>query len=122
MNYDICNKLDCDACSISNVNIDSAAINGLEAVHDELLLQLYHHVSLEHNPERLVLDDSVAKSTGSGVNRIIITRVSDNIEATITTTNGISAKTNAAVCKTLAVFLPVWITTPAVINWIASST
>lgn len=122
MNYNVCNKLDCNAGSISNVNIGSAAINGLEAIHDELLLQLDHHVTLEDNPERLVLDDSMAQSTGSGVNGIIIAGVSDNIEASITTTNGISAKTNATVCKTLAVLLPIGITTPAIINGISSST
>ncbi|KAM1313298.1 hypothetical protein ACFX2F_017338 [Malus domestica] len=45
------------------------------------MLQLYHHVLLEHNPERLGLDDSMAKSTRFGVNKIIIIRVGDNIEA-----------------------------------------
>jgi hypothetical protein len=64
----------------------------------------------------------MAQSTGSGVNGIIITGVSDDIEASITTTNGISAKTNATVCKTLAVLLPIGITTPAIINGISSST
>lgn len=122
MNYNICDKLDCNACSISNVDIDSTAINGLEAIHDKLLLQLDHHVTFEHNPEGLILDDSMAQSAGSGVNGIIIIRISDNIEASITTTNGISAKTNSTVCKTLAVLLPVGITTPAIINGISSST
>jgi hypothetical protein len=60
MNYDICDKLDGDASPIGNVNIGSTSIDGLEAVHDELLLEGNHHVPLEHNPQRLVLNDSMA--------------------------------------------------------------
>ncbi len=121
MNYNISDKLDGDACSISNVDIDPTTINGLEAVHDQLLLQLYHHVPLEHNPQRFVLDDSMAQSAGPGVDRVIVAGVSDDIEAAVTATNCIPTKTNATVCKAFAVFLPIGVTTPAVINGIAGS-
>lgn len=122
MDDDIGNILDCDAPSISNVDIGSSAINCLEAVHDELLLQRDNHVPLEHNPERPILDNSMAKSTRPGVNRVIISGVSDNIEFSITTTNGVSAKTNTTVGKALPVLLPVGVTTPAIINGVTSST
>ena len=122
MNYNIRDKLDGDACSISNVDIDPTPINCFEAVHDELLLQCDHHVSLEHNPERSILDDSMAQSARLGVDRIIITRVSDHIEASITASNCISPKANAAVCKAFTVLLPIVVTSPAVINGITSST
>lgn len=59
MDDNICHILDCDAASISNVHIGSSPINCLEAVHNKLLLQLYHHVTLEHNPQRPVLDHCV---------------------------------------------------------------
>lgn len=122
MNDDVSHKLDCDAGSIGYVNVGPTTINGLEAVHDQFLLQLNHHIPLEDNPERLVLNDRMAQSTWFWVNRVIVTGVSDNIEAAITTPDCISSKTNATVCKTLAVFLPVGITAPAVINGIAGST
>ena len=121
VNDNISDKLDSDASSISNVDISPTAINGLEAVHDQLLLQLDNHVPLEHNPQRFFLDDSVAQSSGPGVDRVIITRVGDDIETAVTATNRIPAKTNATVCKALAVLLPLGVTTPAVINGIASS-
>jgi hypothetical protein len=50
MNDHIGNKLDSDAPTISNVNIDPTAIYGLKAVHDKFLLQLNHHVPFEHDP------------------------------------------------------------------------
>lgn len=120
--YDICDILDCDAASISNVNIGSSPINGLEAVHDELLRQLDHHVTLEHNPERPVLDHSVAQSAGLGVHRVIVSGVSDHIEATITTTNCVPTEPNATVCKALPVTVPIGVTAPAIINGVTSST
>lgn len=122
MNYNIRDKLNSDACSISNVDIDPPTINCFEAIRDELLLQCNHHVSLEHNPERFVLNDSVSQSPRFGVDRIIITRVSDHIEASITTPNCISPKANTTVCKALTVPVPIVVTTPAVINGITCST
>lgn len=122
MNDDISNKLNRDTRSVGNVDIGATTINGLEAVHDQFLFQLNDHVSFEDNPERLVLDNSVAQSARFWVNRIIIAWVSDDIEAAITSANGIPAKTNSTISKALAVLLPVGVTPPAVINWIASST
>nr|GMD62962.1 hypothetical protein CR513_45203 [Ipomoea batatas] len=119
---DIGNELDCDARPISYVDVGSTGINGLEAVHDELLLHLYNHVTLEHNPQGLLLDNSVAKSARLGVHRVIITSISDNIESTITATNGIAPKSYATISKSLAVLLPIGITTPAIINWVTSPT
>ena len=122
MNYNIGNILNCDAASISNVDIGTPSINSLEAVYNEFLLQLYHHVPLEDNPERPVLNNSMAQSARPWVNRVIVSGISDNIKPTITTTNSISAKSNATVCKALPVTLPVGVTTPAIINGVTSST
>ena len=114
------NKLDGDAGSISNMDIDSTAINGLVAVHYELLLQCYHHIEVENDPERLVLDNSMAQSARPGVNRVVITRISDNIETAITASNGVSTKTYTATSQALAIDEPIRITTPAIINGISS--
>lgn len=122
MNDHVGHKLDSDTTSIGNVHICPTTINGLEAINNQFLFQLNHHVPLEDNPERPILDSSMAQSSRFGVNRVIIPWVSDNIEATITTTNGISSKTNATVRKTLAILVPVAVTAPAVINGITSTT
>ena len=47
---DISDILDGNACTIGNVDVDSSGVNGLEAVHQELLLESDDHVSLEDDP------------------------------------------------------------------------
>lgn len=47
---DVGDVLDGDAGPISNVDVDAAAVDGLEAVHDELLLESDDHVPFEHDP------------------------------------------------------------------------
>lgn len=121
VDYHVCHILDSDAASISNVHICSSPINRLEAVDKELLLQLYHHVTLEYNPQRPVLDHCVPQSAGLWVDWVIVSGVSDDIKATVTTTNGVPTKSNATVCEALPVTLPVGVATPAVINGITGS-
>lgn len=122
MDNNIGNKLDSDTSAIGNVNIVSTGINGFETVHNELLFQLYDHVAAEHNPQGLLLDNSMTNSTRLWVNRVIVARISDNIVTTITTTNGITPKSNATISKTLAILLPIGVTSPAVINRISCPT
>ena len=50
MDDHIGDKLDGDASPIGDVDIHSMSINCLETVHDQLLLQFDHYVSLEHDP------------------------------------------------------------------------
>lgn len=50
MNDDIRHELDRDAGAVSYVNVGAACVDGLEAVHDQLLLERDHHVALEHDP------------------------------------------------------------------------
>ena len=50
MDNHIGDKLDGDASLIGDVDIHSMSINCLETVHDQLLLQFDHYVSLEHDP------------------------------------------------------------------------
>lgn len=105
-----------------NVNTRTPTIDRLERVHDQLLPQLNYHVSLENNPQWLILNHSVPESSWLGVHRIIIIRVGDNINPTISTTNGVLAKPNSTISKTLAIPLPIGVTPPAIIYRISSST
>lgn len=122
MDNNIGHKLDCEASTISNVNIGPTSINCLETIHNQLLFQLNHHVSFEHNPERFVLDDGMSQSTRLWVDRVVVAGVSDNIKSTVTASDGVSAKANATICETFAILLPIGVATPAVINRIAGST
>ena len=122
MDYNIGDKLNGNTTPIGNMNIDSSAINGLETVHDQLLLELNRHVLLEHNPERLLLNDSMAEGAWSGVNRVIIPGVRDDIEAAVTAPNGITAETNTAISETLPIEVPARVAAPAVVDGISSRT
>ena len=95
MDNDVSHKLDCDASAIGNMYIDSSSINGFETVHDEFLFQLNHHVSFEHNPKRFLLNHSMTKSPWLRVHWIMVTRISNDIETTVTTTNSIPTKPDA---------------------------
>ena len=122
MDDNICDKLDGDAGPISDMHIGTTTINCLKTVHYKLLLQSDHHVTLEHNPKRPVLDNSMAEGAWFGVHRVIIARVTYHIVPSITTTNGIASKANATVCKAFSPKIPTPVTAPAVINWIPCST
>lgn len=122
MDDHIGNKLDGDASPISDVDIHSTGINCLETVHYQFLLQFDHHVSLEHDPQRPVLDDGVTESARSGIDGVVIIWVCHHIVPSITPTNGIASEANATVSKALAVKVPMWVTAPAVINGIPRST
>lgn len=60
VNDDVVHILKRKARSSSDVHIVAAAIERLVTVHDELFLELDVHVAIEHNPERLRLDDAIA--------------------------------------------------------------
>ena len=122
MDDDVGDKLDSDASTVGYMDISTTTINGLETVHNQLLFQLYHHISLEHNPQRLILDNRMAKSSWFGVNNVFISGVSDNVEASITTTNSVASKTDPTIGEAFAVLMPVTVTTPTVIDWVTGST
>lgn len=122
MNDDVGDKLDSDASTVGYMDISTTTINGLETVHNQLLFQLYHHVSLEHNPQRLILDNRMAKSSWFGVNNVFVSWVCDNVEASITTSNCVASKTYPTVSEAFAVVMPVTVTTPTVIDRVTGST
>lgn len=89
--------LDSDAGAIGDVHARSPAVDGLERVHYQLLLQLDHHVAREYDPQRLLLDDRVPERPWLRVNRVIIARIRHHVDLPIPTTNGILAKPNCTI-------------------------
>lgn len=49
----------------------SPSVDGLEAVHDQLVLEPYHHVPREHDPQRLGPCDAVSERPAFRVRRIV---------------------------------------------------
>ena len=122
MNDDVANILKSEASTISDVNVMATAINGLVAIHDELLTEFDGHVRGEGNPKGLVLDDGMAQSSRLRVNGVIIRGVSDHVESAILAANRVTAESNSALCQLLPVGLPVRVASPAIIDGVSSGT
>lgn len=122
VNDDIGDELDGNASPISNVDIGATGIDCLEAVHDQFLLQSDHHVPLEHNPQRPVLNHGVAEGAGSGVDRVVVAGIRNDVVSPIAAADCVSPEPNAAVCKVLTAQLPTGVAAPTIINWVPCST
>lgn len=96
MNYNVGHVLDGNARSSSNVDAGSSTVDGLEGVHDQLLLQLYHHVTFEDDPEWLILYYTVSECTWLGTHRVIPC-IRYHIYFPISATNGMLPKPNRTV-------------------------
>lgn len=111
-----------DAWSISNVNTCTSTVYGLERVHDQLLLQLDHHVPLENDPQRLVLYHGVSDGSGPRVHRVVVAGVGYYVDSAVSPANCVFAEADGAIGQALAVFLPIGVAPPAVVYRVATST
>lgn len=89
--------LDCDAGAARDVDAGASPVDGLERVHDELLLQLDRHVPGEDDPQRVVLDHSMAEGPRLRCHRVVITRVGDDVDLAVPSADRVLAEANAAV-------------------------
>lgn len=69
---DIAYILQSNAPSSHNVHISTATINCLVAVEDQLLRQLYHHITRKHYPQRLILYHPIPQRPRFRVNHIVV--------------------------------------------------
>lgn len=107
VNNNVVNILNSKARSSSDVHIVTTTVESLVTVHDELLLEFNVHVAAEHDPERLGLNDAIAKCTFFGVNNIVIAFIGNNVDFSIFTPDGILAKAKGAIRELLPIFGPV---------------
>lgn len=94
---DVTGVMDGNAWPSSNVNASTPTINCLERVHHQLLLQLDDHVTLEDDPQWLILDHSMTESPWPWIDRVIVLGVGDHVNSTILSAHCILAKPNSAV-------------------------
>lgn len=116
---DVGHELERHAPVAHDVDVGAAAVDGLEAVHDELVLQLDGHVGGEHDPERLLLDHGVPERARDGFRGVAVGGVGDHVDLTPFASHGVTAEPNAAVGELLPVILPVGVATPAVVDGVA---
>ena len=117
VNDDVCHILYGDTGAVSNVDVGASSIDCLETVHNELFLELDDHISLEDDPERFCLNHSM---TQSAIGRIhcIITGIRNDIKLAVFASNGVTAKSNAAIRQPFSVALPIGVAAPTVIDGI----
>jgi hypothetical protein len=94
MNDDVTNTLDSNAGPVCNVDLSSSAINGLEAVHDEFLLELDRHVTNEDDPKRNVLDHCMAEGPWYRCRWVVITGVCDQVRLPVFASQGALTKSD----------------------------
>jgi len=107
VNDDVVHVLNRKTRSSGDVDIVTTAVESLETVHDELLLELYVHVAAEHNPQRLGPNDAIAKCPFSGINHIVVAVIGHNVYFTVFTTDGVLAKAKCAFCELLPILVPI---------------
>ncbi|MED6218159.1 hypothetical protein PIB30_024341 [Stylosanthes scabra] len=114
--------LDGNACTVGDMDVDAAAVDCLEAVHDELLLQCDHHVVLEHDPQGPVLDHAITEGAGLRVHSVVVGGVCDDVVAAVAASDCIVAKANGAGGEAFASEVPAVVAAPAVVDRVAGPT
>ncbi len=94
---DIRDVLQRQACATCDVHVSTPAVQGFEAVHDELLLERDHHVACEDDPQRLGLNDAPTKSAVLGVGDSVVAAVGDHVDFAIASSDGVLAVPDRAV-------------------------
>lgn len=116
MNDDIGDVLERNAPTPSYVHVSAATVEGFIAVENELLREVDEHVGGKDDPEGLRLDDGVAEGAGAGCYGVVVGGVGDDVEAASLPAERVLAESDGTIGEALAVELPVWIATPAVVD------
>lgn len=112
---DVRHVLDGDARPAGDVHAGAPAVDGLEGVEHELLLEPDGHVAGEDDPEGLVLDDAVPQGARLRADRVVA-RVGHHVDLAVPAPDRVLAEPDRAVCQTLAVLLPIGVAPPAVVD------
>lgn len=119
---DVGDELDGDARAVGDVDVGAAPVDGLEAVHYQLLLQRDDHVPLEHDPQGTVLDHGVSERSRFRVHWVVVVRVRHHVVAAVAPADCVAAEADAAVGELLSPEVPPLVAPPAVIDWVPRPT
>jgi hypothetical protein len=99
----------------SDVDVAASAVDGFEAVEDELLAEADGHVSGEHNPQRPLLNAAVAQSPRDRICRIHVAGIRHHINPTISASDGVPSRSDCAIRESLTVSPPFRIAPPTLV-------
>uniref|UniRef100_A0A452YC05 Uncharacterized protein n=1 Tax=Aegilops tauschii subsp. strangulata TaxID=200361 RepID=A0A452YC05_AEGTS len=110
-----------DARAAGDVHVRAAPVDGLVAVHQQLLVEADGHVRGEHDPQRALLDGGVPERAGRRVHGVAVRGVGHNVERPALAAQRVAAEPDAAVRQPLPVLPPVRPgAPPAVVDRVAS--
>jgi len=122
VDYNIGHILYRNAWPTRNVHASASSVDGLEGVHDKLLLQLNHHVPGEYDPERLLLNHRVTERPRLRRHRVIVAGIRHHVDFPVLSSNRVFPKPNCTIRQPLPVLLPVGVTPPTVVYWVTCPT
>lgn len=113
---DIVDILDCDPGPVVDVHLVAAAVDGLVAAHDQLLIEPDHHAPGKYDPQRLILDDGMAKGPLSRRHKVVVGGVVHDVESPRLPAGGVPPEAQPTVGESLAVALPVLPASPTSVD------
>ncbi|RWW07948.1 hypothetical protein GW17_00028641, partial [Ensete ventricosum] len=109
-----------DAGAAGDVDHRAAAVDGLEAVHQQLLIEVDGHVAGKGDPQGALLDDAVPERAQGRAHRVPVRRVCHHVDRPALPAHGVPPEPDAAVRQALPVLPPVRARAPpAVIDGVA---
>ena len=117
-NYDMGDVLDGDLGAAHNMDSGAPAVDGLEARHDQLRIQLDRHAVGEDDPQRLRARDAVAQRPEGWVLRVVAV-AGHHVDLAILPADGVSTEPDRAVRQRLPVAPPVRIAPPTIVDGVA---
>lgn len=119
---DVAHLLDREASMAGDLDIRASSVDCLVASDDELVFEFDSHVAGEDDPERFRLDHGVSKGSGNRVRRVVVGGIRDEVKATAFTSERTLSEADRAIGEPLAIFRPVWVATPAIVDWVPGDT
>lgn len=116
MDDHIADVLDGNAGAVGDVDGDAAAVDGLVAGHEQLLVEPDHHAPGEDDPEWARLDDGVAERPRLRVHHVVVGGVGDDVDLAALPALRLVPEPEAAVRQPEPVVSPVRVAPPAPVD------
>lgn len=97
MDYNVRHVLNRNARPTGDMDTSATAVYGLEGIHNQFLFQSNDHVASEDDPKGFVLDDGVTESSWFGVDGVVVTGVSNDVDFAVSTADGVFAETDPTI-------------------------
>ena len=116
---DIAHILNRQTSPSSDLHVNTAPIDGLEAGDHQLVLQPDGHAACEYDPQRPWASHCIPQGSRGRVGGVVVPRGGHHVNLSVLSTNGVPAEPDGAVRKALPMGRPLGIALPAVVDWVS---